>query len=131
MGGFGHSFSLLLAVRERLTNRKFDSVLDGKLRPTVCAWVQVSTPLYYRTRNRNKDAKKDSSFPIMRFCVCVCFTGEREDVDSRTDPIRIEANSIRGQRRALWVEIALPLLRENIEKPPHRLIKTINVDKCQ
>lgn len=53
----------------------------------------------------------------------------REDVDSRTTPIRIKANSIRGQRRALLVEIALPLLRENIEKPPHRLNKTINLAK--
>lgn len=40
-----------------------------------------------------------------------------EDVGSRTVAIRIEAGSIRGQRRALWVEAALPLLRENIEKP--------------
>lgn len=40
-----------------------------------------------------------------------------EDVDSRTVAIRIKAGNIRGQRRALWVETALPLLRKNTKKP--------------
>lgn len=40
-----------------------------------------------------------------------------EDVDSRTVAIRIKVGSIRGQRGALWVKTALPLLRENIKKP--------------
>lgn len=40
-----------------------------------------------------------------------------EDVDSRTIAIRIKVGSIRGQRGALWVETALPLLRKNIKKP--------------
>lgn len=61
-------------------------------------------------------------------CVCV-FLLARKDVDSRRALIRIKANSIRRQRHALWVEIALPLLKENIEKPPHWPIKTMNVDK--
>lgn len=60
--------------------------------------------------------------------VCVCLMA-REDVDSRTTVIRIKAGSIRGQRHALWVEIALPLLRKNTEKPPHWPIKTIKVDR--
>lgn len=53
----------------------------------------------------------------------------REDVDSRTTTIRIKASSIRIQRHALWVEIALPLSRKNIEKPPHWSTITINVDR--
>lgn len=67
----------------------------------------------------------------MYFLVCVCVLVAREDVDIRIASIRIKASNVGGQRHALWVEIALPLLRNNIEKPPHRPIKTINVDKCQ
>lgn len=59
--------------------------------------------------------------------VCFCVLLAREDVDSKTAQIRIDASSIRGQKHALWVEIALPLLRKNNEKPPQRPIKTINV----
>lgn len=40
-----------------------------------------------------------------------------EDVDSGTVAIRIKVGTIRGQRGALWVKTALPLLRENIKKP--------------
>lgn len=40
-----------------------------------------------------------------------------EDVDSRTVAIRIKVGSIRGQRGALWVETALPLLKKNTKKP--------------
>lgn len=47
----------------------------------------------------------------------VCVLLAREDVDSRTALIRIKAGNVEGQRQALWVEIALPLLRKNIEKP--------------
>lgn len=57
-----------------------------------------------------------------RVCVSVVRVA-REDVDSWTALIRIKANHIRRQRHALWVEIALPLLRINTEKPPHCPIK--------
>lgn len=62
---------------------------------------------------------------------CVCVLPGREDVDSRTAPIRIKADGIGGQKHALWVEIALPLLRKNIKKLLHWLFKTINLDQCQ
>lgn len=47
----------------------------------------------------------------------VCVFLLAEDADYRTAAIRIKAGSLAGQRRALWVETALPLLRKNIKKP--------------
>lgn len=61
--------------------------------------------------------------------VCILLAGE--DVDSRTAPIRIKANGIRGQRHALWEEIALPCLREQIKKPLQWSIKTISASKAE
>lgn len=84
-----------------------------------------------RERGEKKLLVAHSAFPHRVFSKRVCVLLAREDVDSGTAPIRIKANGIRGQRHALWVEIALPLLRENTEKPPHWPFKTINVDKCQ
>lgn len=116
-------------------NREFDNMLDRKLHPTVCVWVKNSTLLCHKKkqyRNRMKERLVAlPAFPSCVFCACVCVLLAREDVDSRTAPIRIKASSIGGQRHALWVEIALPPLRKNIEKGSHCPIKTINVDKCQ
>lgn len=71
------------------------------------------------------------AFPSCVFSGSVCVLLGREDVDSRTVSIRIEANRIRGQRRALWEGIALPLLRENTEKPLHWPVQTVNGNKTE
>lgn len=62
-------------------------------------------------------------------CLCILLAGE--DVDSRTAPIRIKANGIRGQRHALWEEVVLPRLREKIKKPLQWPIKTFSVSKAE
>lgn len=63
--------------------------------------------------------KKRKLFPWCVFWVCVRVFVRvlvaREDVDIGITPIRIKADNVGGQRRALWVEIALPLLRKNID----------------
>lgn len=88
---------------------------DWKCCPTFGAWVDIYSPLCCR--------KKTPAF----FSVCEGFPVEldggrvlcevlvMEDVDSGTIAIRIKPGRIRGQRRALWVETALPLLRKNQE----------------
>lgn len=64
-------------------------------------------------------------FPAVCFLdVCVSFAGERGCLEG-TVPITIEADGFRAQRRTLLVEIAHPLLRNNIKKPLRRPLQTI------
>lgn len=109
--------------------------LTGNEIPQVVCGLTFTLP-YDRKSHAGTEIRKEentagsSSFPIMCF-LDVCVLLAREDVDTSSAPIRIKASSIGGQRHALWVEIALPLLRKNIEKRPHWPNQTINVDKCQ
>lgn len=52
-----------------------------------------------------------------------------EDVDSGTVAIRIKAGSIRGQRRALWVETAETSAFEEQHQEASR--STANAERCQ
>lgn len=131
MCGFSLSFHSSPERWEQLTNRKqrgCEYARQEMKSHRLCVGLHLHCLMTEIRREENTAGS--SSFPIMCF-LDVCVLLAREDVDSSSAPIRIKASSIGGQRHALWVEIALPLLRKNIEKPPHWPNQTFNVDKCQ
>lgn len=93
-------------------SREFDNMLDRICHSrVVCVSSNVFTfqSLCPQHRDGNKENNKtggSSSFSHRVFSGCVCILVAREDVDIRIALIRIEDKGI-----ALWVEIALPLLR--------------------